>query len=369
MRKGIKAMEEVSADWEGLRHQIDVQAVLDHYGAENTHEQTNTDGTTEIIHSCLLDRVEPHHANGDANPSAAANIDKKLYVCYSYWGGDIFHLIAKMERKDSPDECVDVISRFLTGATIEEDAFRAELAGMFATSDAAAHRSHMPAYSARILKPWAFTHPYVTGRGIDSETASRLQIGYDAGDNRITIPHFWGGSLVGYQKRAIPERSGEWPGSDPQIPKYRSSPGFPKGSTLYRYDEARADGSGTVIVVESPFSAIKAVAIGVSQPVVATFGAKVTDGQIELLRRGFDTVTVWMDDGDAGERATRRLVSALRRDVVVKVINSDPGLDLGDYDTAQSVQAKLDDAIPAWIMVADDTKESRWARRKSVSAH
>ena len=92
MRTGIKPF----LMYEDYKRRLDARQVLEHYGADNCMEQMGRDGSTEIIHSCLLDRVEPHHRNGDQNPSAACNLDKKLYVCYNYWGGDLFHFIAKM---------------------------------------------------------------------------------------------------------------------------------------------------------------------------------------------------------------------------------------------------------------------------------
>jgi hypothetical protein len=113
------------------RRRLDVRAVLEHYGAENSYEQSGSDGTTEIIHSCLIDRVEPHHTNGDANPSAACNVDKKVYICYQWWGGDLFHLIAKMEGKESLADIVPILGQFLTGIAQEPDKVRAELDKIF----------------------------------------------------------------------------------------------------------------------------------------------------------------------------------------------------------------------------------------------
>lgn len=379
MRRGLAGLD--APDYADMRRRINAAAVLEHYDAANTNEQANHDGTTEIVHSCLLDRVEPHHANGDANPSASCNTDKGTYVCYSYSdpdpdpryhghnGMDMLRLIMKMERKRTIEEAADVINRFLDGTTQEASAFTDQLTRLFVDSPRGPGGPRHQAYSRRILEPWAFTHPYLQERGVDLQTASLLQIGYDKRTNRITIPHFWSGDLVGYQQRAIPGADRQhpdrfWPATEPAIPKYKSSPGFPKSTTLYGRD--RVVGS-EVVVVESPFSVIKAVALGVSRPVVATFGAKISDAQIAILRE-FSAVTVWMDHDEAGQSAQGKLIEALRRHVTLDVVVPDFCMDLGDYDTAESVQAKLDAAVPAYIIAADKAQEEKWAQRRSASA-
>ena len=113
--------------YEEYKRRLDARAVLEHYGAENLSEIPGRDGSTEIVHSCLLDRVEPHHRNGDQNPSAACNVDLKLYCCYSYWSGDLFHFIAKMERKDHLADILPVIGQFLDGATSTSEDILKEL--------------------------------------------------------------------------------------------------------------------------------------------------------------------------------------------------------------------------------------------------
>lgn len=354
MKRGIEHIVDQKVYDEYLRR-LDVRAVLDHYGVENDHEEPGREDTTEIIHSCLLDRVEPHHTNGDANPSAAANVDRKKYICYSFWGGDMFEFIMKMEDKESFSEILPIVQAFLGGATLERDDFEAELDKIFARSSTRMRKeTGLQGYSPRILTPWAFVHPYLKERGIDSDTASRLHIGWREDLNRITIPVFWQDQLVGWQARAIPDRPGEWPGTwgDP-YPKYKSSPGFPKSAVLYV-----GDGRGHLkradigVVVESPFSVIKAQALGVGVPVVATFGAKVSARQIELLR-AFDHVVVWADADSAGRIMERKVVRGLLRHTAVSVVDPDEGLDLGDYDTAESVEAKIATAVKGVTKLAE----------------
>ena len=345
------------AAYNDYKRRLDGRALLEHYGAQNCTEQPGADGTTEIVHSCLLDRVEPHHTNGDANPSACLNIDKGVYVCYALgWGGDLMHLVAKLEDKDSLSAALPTISEMLTGATADTETFSDELDRLFSTP---VYDIDLPSYSTRVLDPWLYCHPYMTDeRGIPEEIQALLKIGYDMEENRIVFPHFVQGRLVGWQKRVIPERPG-WPGTTVQQPKYRNSSGFPKAETLYNYDIASRHRH--VIVVESPMSVAKAHSLAIPG-VVATFGAKVTDHQAELLR-SFERVIVWFDADPAGFAGQHRLVEALHRHTDVLVVDPDER-DLGDYTDPGELHSTLASARPAALVLAEYDMQRRYGRRK-----
>lgn len=325
---------------------LDARALLDHYGMQNDHEERTTSGETEVIHSCLLDRVDRHHNNGDQNPSASCNLQRKLYICYSYWGGDLFHLVQKLENRDSFEAILPVVAPFLSGTVTEPDRFLEELERILADG---AYSADLPSYSERILAPWAFVHPWLHERGIDSETASRMRIGWREDDNRITIPHVWRGSLVGWQSRAIPERPGMWPGTAEPQPKYKSTPGFPKSDTLYHDHSRPLPTRGAVVVVESPMSVVKATSLGFSTPVVATFGAKVSAAQTSMLS-DFDDVVLWADPDAAGRVMERTLARRLSRHPGLRVVEPDPGRDMGDCETLPELEAKIDAAVPAVLL-------------------
>lgn len=351
MKRGVRAVDAIRDRrlYDEYLRRLDVRAVLNHYGVENDFEEPGREGSTEIRHSCLLDRVERHHNNGDANPSASANIERKKYLCRAFWGGDMFQFIAKMEDKSDFSGILPLVRDFLNGTTTDRDTFHDEVERLIeASTTFGILNENLQGYNDRIIRPWAFVHPYLAERGIDFDTASRLQIGWREDLNRITIPVFWKGVLVGWQGRAIPDRPGQWPGTwGGDIPKYKSSPGLPRSSVLYTSDpQGRVTGGDSVIVVESPFSVIKAAALGVEQTVVATFGAKVSVHQVDLLG-DFRHVIVWADDDEAGRQMERRLVRDLHRRVAVSVVEPDEGMDLGDYDEAESVMSKVSSAIPA----------------------
>lgn len=85
-------------------------------------------------------------------------------------------------------------------------------------------------------------------RGYDPYAKSiEWQLQYCAEDenpcvaNRIILPIYWKGELVGFQARYIGE-----PPSD-NIPKYYTMPGTPKSQILYNYDRAQATRFGVIV--------------------------------------------------------------------------------------------------------------------------
>lgn len=336
-----------------FRDRLDARAVLEKYGAENCREQPGPDGTTEIVHSCLIDRVEPHHNNGDRNPSACLNVEKKLYVCYTLgWGGDLLRLIQKMENADGLSD-LD-LGGMLTGSVKKAEDLRDQILKLM--DHTRPDSVDLPSYSEAVLTPWMFSHPYMRdNRGISQNAHTLLRLGYDPKINRIVFPHFFGGKLVGWQTRAIPPGPG-WPGTANQIPKYKNTPGFPKAETLYAYDLASK--RNRVVVVESPMSVAKAYSLGIGN-VVATFGAKVTDTQIQLLR-DFPEVIVWFDDDPAGRAGERNLVQNLYRHTTVSAVQPEVSRDLGDYTDTTAVRSTLQGSIPATIILADYARAERF---------
>lgn len=348
------------ATYESYLRRLDARKVLDHYGARNCLEQTNKDGTTEIIHSCLLDRVHPHHSNNDQNPSAACNLDKKTYVCYSLgFGCDLLTLINKLEGKDESEgfaSNLTMIGEFLTGSTQEAGVFLADLDKIFSAPTYLP--VPIPTYDMSILNGFSHPHPYWDNRKISEVAQEMLRLGYDPQENRIVFPHIFDGHLAGWQKRAIPSmdktqippRPFPWRGTTPEYPKYRSSFGFPKSTTLYNYDEARKD-TEVCLVVESPMSVAKAVSYDFTS-IVATFGAKVNTNQLRLLYP-FERVYVWMDSDPPGRSGAKKLLEGLYRHTSVFHIEPDADKDLADYSSPVEIARKFDSALPAALVLGD----------------
>src|SRR6476659_8685083 len=134
--EGFDAMQQVQEyrrEFQLLRRKIsliDPYEVLRMYGARNVSPHKKENGQTELIHSCLIDRVEPHHSNGDENPSASLNAELLKYSCFSYGGGDLLWLIQKMEGTDRRG-VLAVLSRLLQGKEQTSEQFLDELERIF----------------------------------------------------------------------------------------------------------------------------------------------------------------------------------------------------------------------------------------------
>lgn len=121
-----------------------------------------------------------------------------------------------------------------------------------------------------IAKPGA---EYLASRGVDLETAKKLELRYWSYRKQVVFPIFHKNILVGYQGRCI----------DPNVPKKFSKytmPGFKKAN--YLMFEKTIQGK-EVILAEGPISALKFAKSGL--PFVASMGKYVSTNQIELLQK------------------------------------------------------------------------------------
>jgi hypothetical protein len=199
----------------------------------------------------------------------------------------------------------------------------------------------IPRYDPAVLDSWTWDeqHPYLTdgmpeigirGRGIPEETLNHFRVGYapDYFDNqeRIIIPLFWKGDLVGWQARTL---SGA-------PPKYKNSPDLPRDRVLYNHDRRPE-----LILVESPMSVLRHYH---HVPALqASFGAQVTEAQLRLCQR-YPKITLWFDNDDAGWSATVKAAESLTRYAPVRVVESpwaaDPA-DLNDQTVAELLAASV----------------------------
>lgn len=281
----------------------------------------------EIVHSCLIDRVYPHHTNGDSSPSASFNTEKGIYSCFTYGGGDILWLIEILKETDRVG-VLRYLSTFQEVSSGEDPSvFLKELEELLSDEGKS---TRMPVYSERVLKPWMMHHPYVLERGISEDTLEEMKVGYDPDEIRIVLPNFFQGKLVGWQKRELTDP--RWPRTPRVVydgkdvtPKYKNSEGFPKATTLYNYDNV--DWDREVWVVESPFSVLRGIDLGLN--IVGTFGAKVRDEQLSLLKKAPRVITMF-DSDEAGWRGALAIHSYLEHYLPVFGLEREVGGDLAD---------------------------------------
>lgn len=144
-------------------------------------------------------------------------------------------------------------------------------------------------------------HPYWTDvRRFSPQTISRFDLGYDPLSDRLTIPiRSAKGSVLGVVYRRL----------DNAKPKYLHPKGFQTGKHLFAAHLAGRHKK--VAVVEGPLDAVACWDAGV--PALATYGARLTDGQAKLLRwLGVQHVVVMTDNDAAGRAAAYSVKSGLK---------------------------------------------------------
>lgn len=299
----------------------------------------------EMIHSCCL--PFGRHKNGDASASASLNYKKLTYNCLGCGSaGGLLWFIATCRGEDT--QAARSWLEDQTGSGPDEQSL-ASLMSFFDSVYSAKENSRpapIPKMHEGVLAPWLKIHPWLTeDRGINPEVLMRHKVGYaetyrtrigETDDTppkpifiespRIVIPHFWKGNLVGWQTRRLLKDG---------TPKYVSSPDFPKDQTLWAYDQRMK----SVEVVESPMSVLVCGDDGVHME--ATFGAKVTDRQVSLLSN-HPRVVLWMDNDEAGWKATVRLGEALEAYSDVWVVNNPWNADPGDLTAAERARLRAD---------------------------
>jgi hypothetical protein len=312
------------------------QDLLNEIGARNVRAPN---AKKEIIHSCPIPNA---HRNGDRNPSASLNYERLAFNCLGCGAqGGLLWFIAVTKELETHEafqwlgEQTGVGGRSMDGKRVVEI-----LEAIFTKQDA--RPEPMNVYPDSALAPWTFpvTHPYMTHvgrfgkikcRGIPEENCQRFRIGYaehypmgwkrgadgeleldENGEKiplptqeRIIIPLFWEGKLLGWQARAIrPEDAN---------PKYKNSVKFPRDRVLYGWPGPGQD----IVLVESPMSVLRHCH---HQPMVASFGKHLTDPQLRILHKA-RSITLWFDPDDAGWKGTRHAIAELRRYVPLRVVD------------------------------------------------
>jgi len=299
---------------------LDAEAFLvDVIGAQNLMPNGS-----EIIHSCKL--PFGMHKNGDSNPSASLNRDTLLFNCFTCGGGSIIWLTENVLQV-SRDQAIVELKNYSHGVeVVPVEKFLEKLNNMFKSEGA--RNVDIPVYNKNILKMWEIgPTEYFDSRGVSREVQREMNTGLQSQKlekthqgrvipvDRVVIPHFVNGRLVGWVCRRLDDSL--------DVAKYKNSKGFPKQYTLFNWDVAKEFES--VYVVESPMSVLVLKSRGIDN-VVSTFGAKVTSSQMELLRK-FSEVVIFMDGDNPGRAARTNLINGLRDYTRVRVIETPDGED------------------------------------------
>ena len=143
---------------------------------------------------------------------------------------------------------------------------------------------------------------YLHNRGFTDETIRQWKIYYNTFELAIPVENA-NGEIVGFVYRTLANEE----------PKYMH-PGLDKKGMLFNLHNIKGS---TISITEGPLDCIWMYQCGFTD-IVSTLGT-VSDEQIELLSR-FKQVNCYMDNDEAGTKATRRIGYALtRKKIPVKV--------------------------------------------------
>ena len=172
---------------------------------------------------------------------------------------------------------------------------------------------------------------YFSGRQISEESMKKFTLGFSEKQDMVTVPvHSPSGIPVGFVGRSIEGK------------EFKNTPGLPKSKVLFNLHRVKT--AEKVYVVESSFDAIRLDQCGF--PAVATLGANVSNFQIDLLQKYFNTIIVIADNDEAGGNMKSRIqeklgsrVSVLQLDKQYKDIG-----DMSDEDI-KKLEVSFDKSI------------------------
>lgn len=143
---------------------------------------------------------------------------------------------------------------------------------------------------------------YLHRRGITDESISKYLLGYSRKQDKLIIPIYSpDGVCVGFVARSI------------QGKDFKNSKDLPRKHTLFNIHRARF--AKRAFVFESAIDAMLIEQAGGTA--VATNGARISNSQIDLLKRNFRSIIVVRDNDEAGLRMEERLRKAYGSELLV----------------------------------------------------
>lgn len=308
-------MTRMWVDYRAMKEAVSMEMALASYGIQLHRLDRNY-----LRGRCPL----PVHSSKTSRQSFMVNTGKNAWACHSdscvaarggRIGGNVLDFISAMESCSIREAALKLQDWFTVPPVRSPRLCQPEV-------------EHSQDTTPGDNKPLSFalthidsSHPYLAGRGIDSETARYFGIGYHRGKGsmagRIVIPiHDENGFLVAYAGRSVDETD----------LKYRFPPRFRKSLVLFNLHRAAAGGK-SVIVVEGFFDCFKVHQAGL-RCVVALMGCSLSLQQGALLQQHFREVTLLLDGDKAGRSAgtivAQRLVSRLSTRLVEVPDGSQP---------------------------------------------
>ena len=300
-------MESNWVDFKAIKAAVTIEQVLDRYGIKLKRTGNELRGRCPIH-------------QGDGTSSFHANTEKNAFHCFSCQAkGNVLDFVAAIEKCSVHEAGLKIQQWFHASAT-GADGNSAQSVPPREPANEKVGDSGGPNQPLNFrLKAIDHSHPYLTQRGIDPETAEYFGVGYFSGkgsmSGRIVIPiDNEKGELVAYAGRSI----------DDSQPKYKLPSGFKKSRVLYNLARAMDDdSSGTVVLVEGFFDCMKVVQA--EHVCVALMGCSLSDEQEAQLLERFRHVVIMLDGDEAGRRAAVETAARLVRKVWLRVVEIPQG--------------------------------------------
>jgi hypothetical protein len=302
------------------------------------------------------------HSNGDTTGKFAIHRDKRVFNCWVCGGGSLLSL-AMGVRNLYEEEATEWIKQFAGEQT--DQSFENEIEDLL--RDEIERDPVTPWFNPRVLDNMDASAArddmwidWLDSKGINESVARDHKLGLNLAEVKIskkgryegpgiTLPHFWGGKLVGWQTR--------WLDADkdrpPWVQKYNNTRDFPKKYTIYDYERWYLS-QDPIVVVESVPTALYLQSLGFAS--MAVFGASVTPEQLRLMRACQQGLILAPDNDKAGDLFMEKVLAyGLTRYVDVKycevVGEEDSGNDLADAGDDKLVKGIIENALDLDLIV------------------
>lgn len=276
-------------------------------------------GGREISGCCPVHLKRTGHI--DRSPSWSMNSETGAWICYSCGAkGSLYSLIAELT---GDTQTIWEIHSYLINAGLE--------------------RLNVEQVEYRPPVDWITYNKFsdvpthlLEQRQIDPQVARRYGVKWNPENKSWVLPIISkADGLLGWQEKKV-----GWVRNYPV--------GLKKSNTLFGIERFT---SGTAVLVESPLDVVRLACVRGDVQGLATFGAAVSNSQIDLLESVASKVIVAMDNDEAGTESGRRLWKQLPRfkDGVLwmKYAHTD-AKDLGDMTTHEIDEAINEASVLPW---------------------
>lgn len=334
---------------EFIKENIDPIKILEYYGFHSIQEKPH-----EIRACCKI--------HGGNNPEAFIwNKENNLWFCYTgeCGGGDVFDLISKLEKEDTPSSQKSKGFLYIINKTAS--ILGLDIQGM----DINLSENRIRNEQRNWLKQYKFERNVISqislqnlnlfdetsdqNKRFKTETyphygaqfAKEVQINDKTFYNKLIIPiyEFCNQSdetpdIIGYALRSL----------DSSLPKWIYQPrGLHLNNQLYfnlQYHENNETKINEVLLVEGIFDVWAFHEIGIDN-VMAIYGSHISQEQYNLLMRMNVTLTFCFDNDDAGRKCTKQAIEMFQNKTDYKQIQLPEGHDPDDIPREELMSCYL----------------------------